>query len=506
MTLPRCTARLTLTLAALAFPVCMFAATGTTVESVEEILPLIRGPVEVRVGKTIVLDASASSADADTVRYRWLLDGVPISSAAESVLTFERPGEHTVILVLSDRKDGRDRRAEMTHVVSVYERKVALLAGAGVSEEKLDVHRRSAMEEGIFLAVIAQDGEGLPVSTEEQWREVIRGRVESIIGADVIVVWAEGLEALSALARAATSDESLAVALRDQTVVVLSEGSLGPLQRISAAPFSVLGLRRIVLTRREALPPLLTLDDVDTFLQELLRRDVEHQVVDRSTLAVRPWNILSTLVNAMVIRGVPSQTIVLLLMLPVIATIVAFLKQVVGVTTLGLTTPAVIALSFVILGWKIGLLLLLCILAAGYLARELTDRLRLLHLPRIAIILTVISLALLLVLAVGAFMGLRLAPEVVVVLLILSTLAERFVSIKVEEGWRSAITTTAEVVGVALLCYAVVQWGALRSLLLAYPESLLGFLLADVALGRFTGLRLREYARFREVFAHLREE
>ncbi len=482
------------------------AQTGEILSGLEAIRAIVRGPEEVRVGKTIVLDASASIVDPESVRYRWLLDGVIISNASEAVLTFERPGEYLVTLAVTDRIAGQDRRAEVNHVVTAYDRKIVLLAGASVPSEKVEVHGRAAMEEGIFLAVIPQGGEVLPVSEEDQWLEVIRARAATLIGADAVIVWAEGLAALTALARASASDESLQLALRDQTVAVILEGALGPLSRITAAPFTALRLRRLVLTRREALPLFLSIVDVETFLQELLRRDVEHRIVDRSTLAVRPWNLLSTLVNGMVIRGVPSQTVVLLLMLPVIATIVTFLKQVVGVTTLGLTTPAIIALSFVILGWQIGLILLTCILVAGYLAREFTDRVRLLHLPRIAIILTVICLVLLLVLAAGSLLGLRLAPEVVVVLLILSTLVERFVSIKVEEGWRSAIITTAEVVGVAIVCYAVVQWGALRSLLLAYPESLIGLLIVDVVLGRFTGLRVREYVRFREVFAHLREE
>jgi hypothetical protein len=487
-------------------PAWASAQTGGVVEGTHGILAIVQGPMEVRVGKTIVLDASPSVAESSTVRYQWFLNDRLISTAAEAILTFERTGEREVRLILTDRFEGQERRADVRLTVSVYERKVAMLVSLEVPPEKIDVHRKAAMEGGVFLAVLQQDTAASPLGEEEQWLEIIRTRADRLIGADAFVIWSEGVAALNALSRAVKTDETLLHALRDHTVVILSEGALGPLRRIAGAPFAVLNPQRIVLTRREAIPPLLTSSNAEAFLEEILRRDMEHVIVDRSTLAVRPWNVLSTLVNSMITRGVPTQTIVLLLMLPVIVTIIAFLRQVVGVTTLGLYTPSVIALSLVALGWKIGVVLLALIILSGYLAQLVMDRFRLLHIPRIAIILTVISVAVLLVVALGAMFDVRLQPEMIFVVLILSTLAERFVSIKVEEGWTAAFTSVSEVVAVSMICFFVVQWELMRSFLLAYPEAVLLLIIADVALGKFTGLRVREYVRFRWVLEHLKEE
>jgi hypothetical protein len=43
-------------------------------------------------------------------------------------------------------------------------------------------------------------------------------------------------------------------------------------------------------------------------------------------------------------------------------------------------------------------------------------------------------------------------------------------------------------------------------LFLAYPEIVLLAIVVNFGLGRWTGLRVVEYFRFREVFRHLQEE
>ena len=62
-----------------------------------ELLPppiraVITGPREVQVGKTLVLDASVSTADAQTVSYVWKRDGQIVSRTEELVLTLDQPG------------------------------------------------------------------------------------------------------------------------------------------------------------------------------------------------------------------------------------------------------------------------------------------------------------------------------------------------------------------------------------------------------------------------------
>jgi len=70
---------------------------------------------------------------------------------------------------------------------------------------------------------------------------------------------------------------------------------------------------------------------------------------------------MSYLVGFMIDRGIPSNSIKLILMLPIIVTMIAFMKQVVGVTTLGVYTPSILALSFIAIDLRYGLLIFVII-------------------------------------------------------------------------------------------------------------------------------------------------
>jgi len=194
-------------------------------------------------------------------------------------------------------------------------------------------------------------------------------------------------------------------------------------------------------------------------------------------------------------------------MLPIIVTVVAFMKQVVGLATLGVYTPSILALSFIALDLSFGLLILFSILFIGTLVRLFLRRYRLLYIPRMAIVLTCVSLTILVLLYFGAMLNISsLAGIAVFPMLIMSTMVEKFVSIQGGKGLRSALTLVGEAVLVAILCYFVAEWPWLKVVVLGHPEIIFLFLLVNIALARWGGLRLLEYVRFREIIRHAEEE
>lgn len=470
----------------------------------------ITGPTDVAVGRTVILDASASVAeDAVIERYEWTVEGqrAPISETVEAIYTPERPGILEFRLVVTAvRNDGERVQAETLYRVIAYERKIVLIADPGIERDKLARHREMAEQQGMFLHVIQPPASTTPLDAEEAFVVMLGDQANTLQGADAIVVWTDGVRGLQALMRVAQANPDLRGSLAQQTIVLVTDGSLQTLSRTAQGQYSVLRPKAILLTRREALNALLSTPNLDEFFAEIGRRDIDALRLDASSVGLRPWNVLSALVNAMLVRGVPSQTVILLLVLPVIATILAFLKQVVGITTFGLYTPSIIALSFLALGWHMGVLFLVAILLVGYGARRLLRGWRILYIPKVAIILTVVSIALLLLMSVGAMMGLTFTRETIFLLLIMSTLSESFLNLKTEQGLLSALLAVGETVLAALVCVFLVQWGPFQSMLLAYPELLVLTVVANILLGRWTGLRLVEYFRFRDVFRHLQEE
>lgn len=493
-------------LAATAFVlVCVAPAMAQAPVDNPPIQAVISGPTDIVVGRTIVLDASVSAIDGADVRYQWFVGDrqQSISRTVEALYTPDTPGDLTFRLVI-EAADGR--RSEVTHHVTAYRRKLVIVGDPTLIDGVMALHGDEAKRNGVYLRTIRITPPAAQFGAEEAVARVFLEQRDAFLGAQAIVLWGDDITFLQAFQHAFKDDAELVAGLRNQTIVLLSENNLHILDRTARVPFGVLNPASILLTRPEATAVLIEAADMTMAKQQLAQRAVEFAVLDATTTSLRPWNLLTGVVTSMRTNGVSAEVIIILLSLPIIVTFLAFLKQVVGVTTLGLSTPTIMTLSFLALGWTVGLLGLLCILVATYGTRSLLRRWRLLYVPKIAIILTVVTIILLAFLGLSAMFGRVFSRETIVLLLMLATLSESFLSLRSDEGFRAALQGIGETVAAALICAALIRWSAFQTLLLAYPETVLLTFVINIFLGRWTGLRIVEYFRFREVFRHLYEE
>ena len=478
------------------------AQTGTTLESssvLDPLIPIISGPSEVQVNRSIVLHARNSSGIGTEVEYEWYINDALSTRSEEIIITPTTKGPKRVRLVVRTVRDGEVMTGSTSRQIIAYERKVTIIADSEVDREKLEIHANVALDAGVYLNVVQMSQSVAPLLAEEQFRQLISQNLDALNGAEAIVLWSDDVSALQALMKVLENRVDEMEALKNQNIIIITDRSLYSIARTARGPFSLLQPKQILVTRKEAMNPLILSESIETFVREIEQRDIDYSIVDSSTAAIRPWNLLTSLVNYMILQGISSQIVILLLILPVIATILAFLKQVIGITTYGLYTPSILALSFLALGWKIGLVFLLVILASGYITRKSIRNLRILHVPKVAILLTVVSITLMILLAIASVNGLIFGRDTIFILLIMSTLAETLLSAKQEEGWYYAIIGMGETIGAALVCVAIVQWSTLQAIIVAYPETILLTILINILIGRFTGLRLVEFFRFREV-------
>jgi len=190
----------------------------------------------------------------------------------------------------------------------------------------------------------------------------------------------------------------------------------------------------------------------------------------------------------------------LLLLIPLGASLTALARNIVGIRTFGTFTPALIALSFIRADWRTGGLVVIVILGLGLVSRYTLEKFRLLMVPRLGIVLTLIILGMILAVSLLDYLG--LTPSAGAVLLptvILTFVVERFIIISEEDSVPQALYTAAGTVLVALLCYLILRWELLAHLILTYPELLLANLAFLLLLGRYTGYRLSELWRFRAI-------
>lgn len=477
--------------------------------NVNKLRPVINSEEVVEVGKNIIFDASSTFLldKDDKVEYEWDFgDGTPSLAGEEVVHTYDTFGNYPVTLTVTN---GGEKEVIFTDVYA-YNKLILLLTDVTEKQENIILLKKQAESEGTFIALIDSYDSTTAFISEETLSKKLSDQVSLLNQASSVVVWTSrgaGVNALTRLVQQLPEDNTQFIDyISGKSIVVISDENLNTIGRIMQGNFNIIKPKQIIVTRQYELKNLIAANNTEDFLADLEASVSDYNVINEDTGKVGIWNSISYLVNFMITKGVPSNTIVLILMLPVIATIIAFLKQVVGITTFGLYTPSIITLSFLALGLKFGLAILITIIVTGAILRKVLDKFRLLHIPRIAIVLTISSLIILLMLAFGTYLGLsQIATIAVFPMLMMTTLAEKFVSALGGKGFYAALLLMFETTVVSLICYWVVEWQYLQNLILGHPEIILLLLFVNYVLGRWTGLRLMEYIRFREVMMNSEE-
>jgi len=216
----------------------------------------------------------------------------------------------------------------------------------------------------------------------------------------------------------------------------------------------------------------------------------EHRAqLEQSTLV--EFSLFSLPISTQAVYGV-------LLMIPIGALIMVLMRNVVGIDAFGTFMPVLIALSFRETQLLWGVILFTLLVALGLTIRFLLERLRLLLVPRLSAVLIVVVILMLFISVVSHKLGMDTGLSVALFpMVIIAMTIERMSVVWEERGAIDAIRAGAGSMLVAVAAYIAmgIQW--LEHLIFAFPELLLLFLAATILLGRYTGYRVTELARFK---------
>jgi hypothetical protein len=187
-----------------------------------------------------------------------------------------------------------------------------------------------------------------------------------------------------------------------------------------------------------------------------------------------------------------------LLMIPVGALVIMLLRNFVGVKTFGTFMPVLVALAFRETQLLWGLVLFAIIVSLGLLIRFYLEKLRLLLVPRLTCVLTVVVLLMAGISVLSQ--KLEIQPGLSIALfpmVIISMTIERMSIVWEERGASEALQEGVGSLVVAAVAYVVMGVGWLEHLVFVFPELLLLVIALTLLAGRYTGYRLLELRRFR---------
>lgn len=192
----------------------------------------------------------------------------------------------------------------------------------------------------------------------------------------------------------------------------------------------------------------------------------------------------------------------LILLAPFALLLVVFMRQVVGLNSIGVFLPVLLGFCVTQVGWLLSAGLLALTLLVGVLLRLLLARLNLLQVPRTAILISFLVLLFLATTVVldqldaGVSRGLLVLP-----LAALAMAVERVTVVALDQGPRHAAWLLLQTLVLATLSALVLMQPLFKVLTVTFPEVLLVVLAEIVVIGQYRGLRWLERWRFRSVIA-----
>lgn len=220
-------------------------------------------------------------------------------------------------------------------------------------------------------------------------------------------------------------------------------------------------------------------------------------------LATERARLLESRVGLISILQLPLQTqsvYEVLLLIPFGILVIVILRNFVGLSSFGTFAPVLIALAFRETELFKGIMLFILIVSLGLGFRFYLERLRLLLVPRLAAVVTIVVLLMTAISIISNEMGLETGLSVSLFpMIIISLVIERMSIVWEERGAGTALREGAGSLFMAALAYVVMGVDVLHYWVTVFPEVTLIILGLIVAMGRYTGFRLTELFRFSRI-------
>lgn len=211
---------------------------------------------------------------------------------------------------------------------------------------------------------------------------------------------------------------------------------------------------------------------------------------------------------------IEQQALAILLMLPVVATIVGIARHIVGAKSLGIYAPIVITFSFyafglnnrydeysdIEAGLKYGVTFLLVIIAATIIGTTLVKKARMHYFPKVSLTMSIVGLSLVMMLIAADLLGRDGFNSIYsFAVLMIASVSEQFTSTMFKKNLKTTLLITLETIMTSVFCYLLIAWPSFQDMVLTYPYLVLLSFIVNIIVGKYRGLRIREYFRFADL-------
>ncbi len=235
----------------------------------------------------------------------------------------------------------------------------------------------------------------------------------------------------------------------------------------------------------------------------------QHQFVD--VALTNEWIsqllFISNFVNNLSNLWYTTENIYIFLILPAILAGISFFKHFVGFSPIGVIIPLFLTVLFFKLGYLATLVLISLYVGLNLLISFVTEKYNLLYTPKVGFVLTLNIIVFIMIFNLfSIFNIIPLDLWDIIYFITFIIISEKIINIILSKDILEYTTPFISTLVIASLCFVILNIDGIKLLTLAYPELILWLIPLNFLLWRFTGLRITEYFRFKEIIKSVEEE
>lgn len=458
----------------------------------DETKAVITAKSVVEVGKNIIIDGTKSIIQEGLkTSYNWDLGDGNTSKEDEVVHVYTKPGRYQVALEINT--GGVIRKT--TKEIFVYTKIISLINDSEERNIRIQGLKKIAEQKGVFLKDLSSFSS---FTKKQELLEHITNEKEVFKNSETIILWVDDIRLLGIIGDFQGVQKDI-LSLVGKTVVIISNQSIQHIFKTTKNYFYNNYPSQLIITRPEAVDEIMLMES-DFLAGVLKERGYDAELATEDQLRkTSPLNTFSQIINGAKKNGFPDDYTLLFLLLPIIILVINIGKNLLGISTIKIGIPILLSITYYFTGFLYGSLVFVATFIVLFLVKRFLGKYHLLPLAKSSITITLIIIILfitLLLLSNYQIIDIQRIPLYPILLLML--FMYEMVNIEKRNLWRN-LGVILENVFLSSAAYFLITITSLQLLFLSYPEIMFLVVLLNIPMGRYTGLTLKEYIRFKDV-------
>ncbi len=203
--------------------------------------------------------------------------------------------------------------------------------------------------------------------------------------------------------------------------------------------------------------------------------------------------------------GINQQVLELLLAVMVLATIVSFARYILGTKSYGIYAPIILAIAYSYTGLRYGLAITAIVILATLFSYTILKKIRMHYIARIAVNYCLLAIFLVIFFVVVDRFGLGLENMANIsglAVISIAAISDFFIKQYVKKSFKTSVLILFSTVAIAALGWFVITRDVVTNYLLNNLWIVPILIALNIAIGQFTGLRIKDLFRFKSVISN----